>query len=121
MSHHILIVEDESNEALLYREEFEDAGYEVTVATEAEAALAAVKAHRPDLVVLDINMPGKDGLDLLRELLDLDRKLPVVLNTAYREYQQQFLSWAAAAYVVKSSDPTELLQTVSNVLAGQTR
>jgi DNA-binding response OmpR family regulator len=121
MGHHILIVEDEGNEALLYQEEFEEAGYDVTVANNADAALAAVRARRPDLVVLDINMPGKDGLDLLRELLDIDHKLPVVLNTAYREYQDQFMSWAAAAYVVKSSDPTELLQTVSNVLAGHSR
>ena len=65
-------------------------------------------------------MPGKDGLDLLREIMAIDHKLPVVLNTAYSAYQDNFMSWSAAAYVVKSSDTTELLQTVRNVLAGET-
>lgn len=118
MAHQILIVEDDEHEAMLYREEFEDEGYEVRVATEADAALEAVRERRPDLVVLDINMPGKDGLDLLRELMGIDRKLPVVLNTAYSAYQDNYMSWSAAAYVVKSADVTELLQTVRNVLAG---
>lgn len=118
MAHSILIVEDDESEALLYQEEFSEQGYQVRLAMEADSALAQIRAERPDLVVLDINMPGKDGLDFLRELMDIDPKLPVVLNTAYSAYQDNFMSWSAVAYVVKSSDLTELLQTVRNVLAG---
>jgi len=119
MAHDILIVEDDQHERMLYQEDFADHGYEVRLAQDADSALAQIKEKRPDLVVLDINMPGKDGLDLLREIMDLDNKLPVVLNTAYSEYQQNFMSWSAYAYVVKSSDTTELLETVQNILAGE--
>lgn len=118
MPHNILIVEDDQHEALLYEELFTEEGYDVTITNSADEALLRIRETRPDLVVLDINMPGKDGLDLLRELMDIDKTLPVILNTAYSAYQDNFMSWAAAAYVVKSSDSTELLQTVSNVLAG---
>jgi DNA-binding response OmpR family regulator len=117
MPQSVLIVEDDQAEALLYQEEFADDGYDVRVAGTADEALAALRARRPDVIVLDINMPGKDGLDLLREIIALDHKLPVVLNTAYSAYQENYMSWSAAAYVVKSSDSTELLQTVRNVLA----
>ncbi len=50
-------------------------GYEVRLAQDADVALAMIRDKRPDLVVLDINMPGKDGLDLLREIMDIDNKL----------------------------------------------
>lgn len=116
MAHHILIVEDDESEALLYDEEFGEQGYDVKVAASADAALDHVRSRRPDLIVLDINMPGKDGLDFLRDLMSLEPQVPVVLNTAYSAYQDNFMSWSAAAYVVKSSDLTELLQTVRNVL-----
>ncbi|NUP99380.1 MAG: response regulator [Armatimonadetes bacterium] len=119
MAQHILIVEDDESERILYEEVFTEQGYEVELAPDAEAALERMRARRPDLVVLDITMPGKDGLDLLREIMDIDHKLPVILNTAYSAYQDNFMSWSAAAYVVKSSDTTELLQTVRNVLAGE--
>ncbi|MBI2302723.1 MAG: response regulator [Armatimonadetes bacterium] len=118
MGSSVLIVEDDVNEALLYEEVFCEQGYEVRTCNRADAAVGAVKERRPDVVVLDINMPERDGLDLLRELMDIDRTLPVVLNTAFSAYQDNFMSWAAAAYVVKSSDYQELLQAVANVLAG---
>lgn len=119
MAHDILIVEDDQHERMLYEEDFTEQGYTVRLAADAEAALAEIRRQRPDLVVLDINMPGKDGLDLLREIMDIDNKLPVVLNTAYSAYQQNFMAWSACAYVVKSSDTTELLETVRNILAGE--
>ncbi|MBI5834293.1 MAG: response regulator [Armatimonadetes bacterium] len=119
MSEEVLIVEDEEHESRLFELEFRDAGYEVRVANDADSALVAVREKRPDVVVLDINMPGKDGLELLGELLDIDRTLPVVLNTAYADYQQKYRSWSAAAYVIKGSDVSELLDTVRNVLAGK--
>ncbi|MCC7495579.1 MAG: response regulator [Fimbriimonadaceae bacterium] len=118
MASEILIVEDDDSERILYEDVFTARGYEVRVAADAEAALQAIRERRPDVVVLDINMPGKDGLDLLREVMDIDNKLPVVLNTAYSAYQDNFMSWSAAAYVVKSSDPAELIDTVQNVLRG---
>lgn len=116
MPHKVLVVEDDESEAQLYEELFTDEGYEVRVVRDAERAIEAIREARPDVVVLDINMPGKDGLDLLRELMDVDPTLPVVLNTAYAAYKDNFMSWSAVAYVLKTSDSTELLQTVRNVL-----
>ncbi len=114
----ILIVEDDESERILYEELFQEEGYQVEVVPDGETALKRIGEQHYDLVVLDINMPGKDGLDVLREAMNVDHKLPVILNTAYKAYQDNFMSWSAAAYVVKSSDPTELMQTVRNVLAG---
>jgi len=78
-----------------------------------------VDAESPDLVVLDIRMPGMDGLDAMSRILERHPKLKVVLNSAYSSYKDNFMSWAADAYVVKSSDLSELRSTVKALLAGE--
>ena len=57
-------------------------------------------------------MPGMDGLEALPRILGIKEGLPVILNTAYSQYQESFMSWAADAYVVKSSDLTELKEKI---------
>ncbi|MFQ5893442.1 MAG: response regulator, partial [Nitrospinota bacterium] len=98
----ILIVDDEENIRLLYEEELAEEGYEVATAASAEEAMAQIEAKRPDLVTLDIRMPGIDGIEFLRLLRERDRDLPVIIVTAYAEYKQDFSVWASDAYVVKS-------------------
>jgi DNA-binding LytR/AlgR family response regulator len=71
----------------------------------------------PDLVILDIHMPGMNGLELLARLLDVDRRLPVVLHTAYDYYADNYLAWPADAYVLKRGDLRELTDTVRRLLA----
>jgi len=112
----ILVVDDEKNIRALYEKELEDEGYQVELASNAAQALESFKADRPDLVVLDIRMPGMDGLEALGKLLSEDRKVPVILNSAYSSYKDNFLSWAADAYVVKSSDLDELKRTIRELL-----
>ena len=68
------------------------------------------------MVVLDICMPGMDGVETLEALLAADPGLPVILNTAYTTYRENFLTWAAADYVVKSADLTELKASIRRVL-----
>lgn len=114
----ILIVEDDESERILYEEIFKEEGYQVEIVPDGETAMKRIREQHYDLVVLDINMPGKDGVDVLRETMGVDHKLPVILNTAYPAYKDNYTTWSAAAYVVKTSDPTELVQTVRNVLAG---
>ena len=114
--HTILIVEDDNNQRALYEEEMSEEGYRVLTAADGREALRAVEKHRPDLVVLDINMPVMDGLDTLSQMLELNSKMPVVINTAYASYKESFTSWSADAYVVKSSDLSELKQTVKRLL-----
>jgi len=113
----ILVVEDDKNQRKLYEQELSDEGYEVSVAPGGREALAQIEKDRPDLVVMDISMPGMDGIEALGKILGVDNTIPVILNTAYANYKDNFLSWAADAYVVKSSDMDELKKTIKEVLA----
>jgi DNA-binding response OmpR family regulator len=113
----LLVVDDEVNQGKLYEQEFEDEGYEVDVANSGAAAIELLKNTQYDLVVLDIGMPDMDGLETLGRMLSMDNKLPVILNTAYPSYKDNFMSWAADAYVVKSSDLTELKDRIRESLA----
>jgi len=115
----ILIVDDDDNQRLLYRELFEEDGYEVIDAGDGRAALAVIERDPPDVVILDINMPGMDGLQTLTRIHDLNRALPVILHSAYAAYKDQFVSWIADAYVTKSSNPDDLTDAVRAVLAAK--
>jgi DNA-binding response OmpR family regulator len=112
----ILLVDDEESIQLLYREEFEDEGYIVDSAYNGSEALAKFRENPPDLVVLDINMPGMNGIEVLRQMKELQANLPVILSSAYQEYKQDFGSWASEAYVVKSANMDELKATVRKYL-----
>ena len=107
----VLVVDDEKNVRRLYEAELSKEGYEVETAESAEEALEAIEKAPPDLVVLDIRLEGMDGIDCLRTIMEKRRDLPVILNSAYSTYKQDFASWMADAYVVKSSDLTELKDT----------
>ena len=114
----IMVVEDEANQRLLYRREFEDEGHEVIEASGGREALELLdKGVIPDIVILDISMSDMDGIETLGKILSRDNSVPVILNTAYSTYKDNFMTWSADAYVVKSSDLTELKDTVKNLLA----
>lgn len=112
----VLIVDDEANLRLLYRKELEELGYEVLDAATAEEGVRAFESEHPDLVVLDVRMPGMNGLEAMARILDRDRRVPIILNTAFDSYRDDFTSWAADAYVTKSPDTTELKQTIKRLL-----
>ncbi len=112
----ILIVDDERHLRLLYRRELEEEGYEVLEAGSAEEGIRAFESQRPDLVVMDIRMPGMNGLEAMARILDKDRRIPIVLNTAFDSYRDDFTSWAADAYVTKGPDTEELKRTVKRLL-----
>jgi two-component system response regulator (stage 0 sporulation protein F) len=112
----ILVVDDDEAIRTLLQEELEEEGYKVLIATNARDALKMVAAEPLDLVVLDIRMPGMDGLEALPRILGIKEGLPVIMNTAYSQYQDSFMSWAADAYVVKSSDLTELKEKIKELV-----
>ncbi|HUT64413.1 MAG TPA: response regulator [Anaerolineae bacterium] len=112
----ILVVDDEEHQGLLYEQELTDEGYLVDIVTSGYQALEKVKENMYDLVILDIGMPDMNGLETLGRMLSMDNKLPVILNTAYPSYKDNFMSWAADAYVVKSSDLTELKSKIKESL-----
>jgi two-component system response regulator (stage 0 sporulation protein F) len=113
----ILLIDDEESIHLLYREEFEEEGYEVHSALSGEEALEKVALINPDLVILDINMPGMNGIDVLRRLKEMNSKMPVILSSAYQEFKQDLASWASDDYIVKSSNLDELKESVKRHLA----
>ncbi len=112
----ILVVEDEKNLRLLYKHDLEQEGYEVVTAANAVEGLHALETEAPDLVILDIRMPGMDGLEAMGRILEKHPKIPVVLNSAYSSYKDNFLSWAADAYIIKSADTTELRAKVRELI-----
>ncbi len=108
----ILVVDDEESIHLLYREELEEEGYEVISAMDGEEALALFDESCPDLVILDINMPGMDGIEVLRQMKQKRPDVPVILSSAYPEYKQDLASWASDDYIVKSFNLDELKDSV---------
>ncbi len=113
----ILVVDDEDSIQLLYREELEDEGYEVTSAMNGEDALKEFNDNPPDLVVLDINMPGMDGIEVLRQMKQARPGIPVILSSAYPEYKQDLASWASDDYIVKSFNLDELKASIRRHLS----
>jgi CheY-like chemotaxis protein len=113
----ILVVDDDENQRLLYQEELADEGYEVMVARDGKEAVEKVEQRLPDLVILDIVMPEMDGMEAMTRILRKHRRIPVILNTGYARYREDFLTWAADAYVVKSSDLTELKNKIRELVS----
>ena len=113
----LLVVDDEKNLRTLYQSELREEGYDVVLAFDGQEALKMLDRENPDLEVLDIRMPGIDGLETMARMLSRDNRLPVILNSAYSAYRESFLSWSADAYVIKSSDLTELKAKIRQVLA----
>ena len=113
----ILVVDDEKSLRTLYKRDLEGEGHEVIATGRASEALDRIESDPPDLVVIDIRLPEMDGLDLMARILERHRGLPIILNTAYSSYKDNFMSWSADAYVVKSSDTTELRARVREILA----
>lgn len=112
----ILLVDDEEGIRLLYREEFEEEGYDVATASNGEEALEKFSQESPDLVILDINMPGMNGIEVLRRMKEINPELPVILSSAYQEYKQDLGTWASEDYIVKSANMDELKNAVRKYL-----
>lgn len=116
MKKRILLVEDEKPLCLLYEEALSGEGYDVTAVTDAEAALAALGKDAFDLIITDIRMPGKNGIELITQIMGLRKDIPIIINSAYQSYKEDFMTWAADAYVVKSSSLDELKARIKQLL-----
>ena len=116
MKKRILVVEDEEGLRLLYEEELKAEGYEVITAQNGMEAIQQLEEGKPDLIILDIVMPVMDGMEALGRIVGKERKVPIILNTSYPGYRQDFMSWAADAYVTKSADLRELKDRVKELL-----
>jgi DNA-binding response OmpR family regulator len=112
----ILVVDDEDSIRVLYREELEEEGYRVVCAPDGASARKFLAEQTVHLVVLDVKLKGESGLQILQEITQEHRDVPVILATAFGSFKDDFSSWLADAYVVKSSSLQELKAEVAKVL-----
>jgi DNA-binding response OmpR family regulator len=113
----VLVVEDELRIARLVRDYLEHAGFEVVVASDGDAAVSSARGSAPDLIVLDLGLPGRDGLDVIRELRRTSN-VPIVVLTARADEADRIvgLELGADDYVIKPFSPKELVARVRAVL-----
>lgn len=111
----LLIVDDDTNIQRLYKEELEEEGYDVVIASTGKDALSLFEQENPDIVTLDILMPDIDGISLLRKMKEQRPSIPIIMSTAY-DYRDDFAVWASEAYIVKSSDLSELKSTIKKLI-----
>ena len=116
MNKRILVVEGEKKLRDKYRNELEDVGYNVITAGSGKKALHRLKNEPVDLIVADLVLPDGAGFAYLQEFMAVRRKVKVVINTAHSAYKTDFHSWAADAFLTKSSDLSELKKTIYCVL-----
>jgi CheY-like chemotaxis protein len=102
----VLVVDDEPDSVELLQEFLAAKGYEVLSAADGEEALQKVKADRPHLILLDVRMPGMNGLEVLRQVRQIDQEVGVIMVTAVNEEEtgRQALALGAFDYIVKPLD-----------------
>jgi DNA-binding response OmpR family regulator len=113
----VLVVDDELKIARLVRDYLTEAGFDVALAATGPAAVASVRSDRPDLVILDLGLPGMDGYDVTRAIRG-QSAIPIIMLTARSEETDRIvgLELGADDYVVKPFSPRELVARVKAVL-----
>jgi DNA-binding NtrC family response regulator len=117
----VLLVEDDAEQCRMCAAELSSAGYRVRTAHDGREALKACDQEMPDIVVSDINMPGMDGINAMEGMIGKNNRLPIILFTSYGGYKESYRSWSTDAYLIKSSDLTELKNTIQRVLEDRRR
>jgi DNA-binding response OmpR family regulator len=112
----LLVVDDEEHIRLLYKSELEEEGYKVILASDAREALEIVDRESLDLIILDIKMPGMDGIEAMQKIVGKKKSIPIIINSAYPHFKDSFMTWVAEEYVVKSSDLQELKDKIQQLL-----
>ena len=120
MNKRILVVEDQEDNRQILRDLLGSVGYELTEAWDGEAAVAAAKQHRPDLILMDIQMPLMDGYEATRRIkADPELKsIPIIVVTSYALSGDESKAREAGcdAYITKPYSPRQLLAKVKEFL-----
>ena len=113
----ILVVDDEEKIRDLYRGVFKQEGYKVLIAPGVEEGLGLLESETVDLLILDLWMEKRDGLDMLKEVKSKYPELKVLIVSAYPIYKDDFITWLADDFVVKSPNLSELKEKIKKLLA----
>ena len=113
----LLLIDEDANTRLLYKDEFQDEGYEVTVAETTEEAMEKIHQIKPDIITLEIKMPGTKGIEFLRKIKEEESDIPVVLYSAYAGHKKDFRISVCDAFVVQSAELTELKTIIKMILS----
>jgi DNA-binding response OmpR family regulator len=118
MGQRVLVVDDDPTVSDVVRRYLERAGYAVALAADGPAALASFEREQPDLVVLDLMLPGMDGLEVCRRLRAVAASVPIIMLTAMGEEADRVLGLQLGAddYVTKPFSPREFVLRVQSVL-----
>jgi DNA-binding response OmpR family regulator len=117
----ILLAEDDKNQRLLYEQELGLEGYEIRTAIDGKDALKKVQEHPPDIIIMDIDLPKMEGIEAMGRIISKSKGIPIIIHTAYSSYKDNYMSWIADAYIVKSSDLTELKNKIKELLTFETQ
>ena len=115
----ILVVDDEANIRTLLRQELEGAGYDIIEAQDGNEALKLAREEKPDLIILDVLMPGLDGFDVARVLKQDEgtREIPIMIFSVIDDREKEY-KLGVDGYLIKPVDPEQLIATVSSLVAG---
>lgn len=114
----LLLVEDEPTHRDFYKRFLAEDGHEVAEAQCGREAIELAKVFCPSVVVLDLVLPDMDVSETISRLLTECGSPKIVINTNYESFRFDFRCWGADAFVVKSSDPSELKKKIRQVLTG---
>jgi two-component system nitrogen regulation response regulator GlnG len=116
--HKLLIVDDEQSVRYSFKKLFNSSNYKISEAGNADEGIAVFNKEKPNLVILDIEMPGKDGIQVLKEIKELSPKTPVIIITAYGSGDRviKAMKYGAYEYVEKPFDIPRLIFIIEDAL-----
>lgn len=123
MAHRVLLVDDTPDQRLFYEAILREAGYEVITAGGGREGIEIVQKDKSlATILLDMNMPNMDGIETMNRMLAIDHTLSIIFLTANDEKIDNYRTFSADGYVVKSHDPRELLEVVGRIIKeGETK
>jgi len=117
----ILIVDDNRNMQFILKNLLSEEGFKITSAENGKESLEVFKSDKPDLVLLDIRLPGMDGIEVLKSIREIDSDCPVIMITAYGDVKSavEAIKLGAYDYVTKPFDNDELLINIKKAIENQ--
>lgn len=113
----ILIVDDSTINNILLENLFSSYGYDTNSVLESDAVMDHIQSYQPDVILLDLMMPGLNGFDILKEMNKNNLDIPTIVLTAYKnqEYAKKAKALGARAYYTKPFNQEELIQTIQDI------